>query len=177
MDALLDHWRDIGTLVTPRLTQLEVKYLVQNRVTGEYITESAQFLYILGPRACLPIMEKKRVMGLYTNVSTIATSKFKISLSLHRFMADKNPYSSIQLSVFDWKRGQFRFPLMLTASAIIICSKCDRHYTIPARWLTYFYNGTCCGQCDAILTVSPLHLQNTGAELTGSRVLTPAIIG
>src|SRR5699024_5219098 len=45
MDTYLDHWRDM-TFSYAAVKQLEGKYLVQNRVTGE-IYESAQFLYIL----------------------------------------------------------------------------------------------------------------------------------
>ncbi|MGL5500861.1 MAG: ATP cone domain-containing protein, partial [Plesiomonas shigelloides] len=50
MDEFLDHWRDMNFSYAA-VKQLEGKYLVQNRVTGE-IYESAQFLYIL-VAACL----------------------------------------------------------------------------------------------------------------------------
>ncbi len=45
MDGFIDHWRDM-TFSYAAVKQLEGKYLVQNRVTGE-IYESAQFLYLL----------------------------------------------------------------------------------------------------------------------------------
>ena len=45
MDDYLEHWRDMDFSYAA-VKQLEGKYLVQNRVTGE-IYESAQFLYIL----------------------------------------------------------------------------------------------------------------------------------
>lgn len=50
MDGFIDHWRDMNFSYAA-VKQLEGKYLVQNRVTGE-IYESAQFLYIL-VAACL----------------------------------------------------------------------------------------------------------------------------
>ena len=43
--GFIDHWRDM-TFSYAAVKQLEGKYLVQNRVTGE-IYESAQFLYLL----------------------------------------------------------------------------------------------------------------------------------
>ncbi|MFP3458911.1 hypothetical protein R0J89_21920, partial [Psychrobacter sp. SIMBA_152] len=45
LDTYLDHSRDLNFSYAA-VKQLEGKYLVQNRVTGE-IYESAQFLYIL----------------------------------------------------------------------------------------------------------------------------------
>ena len=50
MDGFIDHWRDMNFSYAA-VKQLEGKYLVQNRVSGE-IFESAQFLYIL-IAACL----------------------------------------------------------------------------------------------------------------------------
>ncbi|NEY30064.1 ribonucleoside-diphosphate reductase subunit alpha [Escherichia coli] len=50
MDEFIDHWRDMNFSYAA-VKQLEGKYLVQNRVSGE-IYESAQFLYIL-VAACL----------------------------------------------------------------------------------------------------------------------------
>ena len=46
MDGFIDHWRDMTFSYAAVKKQLEGKYLVQNRVTGE-IYESAQFLYLL----------------------------------------------------------------------------------------------------------------------------------
>lgn len=50
MNGFIDHWRDM-TFSYAAVKQLEGKYLVQNRVSGE-IYESAQFLYLL-VAACL----------------------------------------------------------------------------------------------------------------------------
>ncbi|GHF93276.1 class 1a ribonucleoside-diphosphate reductase subunit alpha [Thalassotalea marina] len=77
MDQFIDHRRDLNFSYAA-VKQLEGKYLVQNRVTGE-IYESAQFLYIL-VAACLfakyPKDERlSYIEGFYNAIST-----FKISL-------------------------------------------------------------------------------------------------
>ncbi|KGJ93375.1 class 1a ribonucleoside-diphosphate reductase subunit alpha [Thalassotalea sp. ND16A] len=77
MDSYIDHERD-KTFSYAAVKQLEGKYLVQNRVTGE-IYESAQFLYML-VSACLfakyPVETRLQyVKGFYDAIST-----FKISL-------------------------------------------------------------------------------------------------
>jgi ribonucleoside-diphosphate reductase alpha chain len=77
MERFLVHSRDLDFSYAA-VKQLEGKYLVQNRVTGE-IYESAQFLYIL-VAACLfakyPVETRlKYVEGFYNAIST-----FKISL-------------------------------------------------------------------------------------------------
>ncbi|MFD2166515.1 class 1a ribonucleoside-diphosphate reductase subunit alpha [Thalassotalea euphylliae] len=77
MESFLDHSRDLNFSYAA-VKQLEGKYLVQNRVTGE-IYESAQFLYIL-VAACLFAKYPKEnrleyVEGFYNAIST-----FKISL-------------------------------------------------------------------------------------------------
>jgi ribonucleoside-diphosphate reductase alpha chain len=77
MEKFLVHHRDLDFSYAA-VKQLEGKYLVQNRVTGE-IYESAQFLYIL-VAACLfakyPVETRlKYVEGFYHAIST-----FKISL-------------------------------------------------------------------------------------------------
>ncbi|MDP8185138.1 class 1a ribonucleoside-diphosphate reductase subunit alpha [Phocoenobacter skyensis] len=77
MDGYLDHWRDM-TFSYAAVKQLEGKYLVQNRVTGE-IYESAQFLYIL-VAACLFAHYPKEVRLSYVKRFYDATSTFKISL-------------------------------------------------------------------------------------------------
>lgn len=56
MNSFIDHWRDMNFSYAA-VKQLERKYLLQNRVTGE-IYESAQFLYIL-ISACLFSKYKK----------------------------------------------------------------------------------------------------------------------
>lgn len=77
MEQFLDHRRDLNFSYAA-VKQLEGKYLVQNRVTGE-IYESAQFLYIL-VAACLFAKYPKEerlgyIEGFYNAIST-----FKISL-------------------------------------------------------------------------------------------------
>ncbi len=77
MDKYLEHWRDMDFSYAA-VKQLEGKYLVQNRVTGE-IYESAQFLYIL-VAACLFANYDKSTRMDYIKRFYDATSKFKISL-------------------------------------------------------------------------------------------------
>lgn len=77
LETLMDHNRDLSFSYAA-VKQLEGKYLVQNRVSGE-IYESAQFLYIL-VAACLfskyPANTRlKYIKGFYNAIST-----FKISL-------------------------------------------------------------------------------------------------
>lgn len=77
MNAFLDHERDLSFSYAA-VKQLEGKYLVQNRVTGE-IYESAQFLYIL-VAACLFANYPKEQRLDYIKRFYDATSTFKISL-------------------------------------------------------------------------------------------------
>ncbi|TCK01867.1 ribonucleoside-diphosphate reductase class Ia alpha subunit [Volucribacter psittacicida] len=77
MNSYLDHWRDM-TFSYAAVKQLEGKYLVQNRVTGE-IYESAQFLYLL-VAACLFSQYPKETRLDYVRRFYDATSTFKISL-------------------------------------------------------------------------------------------------
>ncbi|RKF18124.1 ribonucleoside-diphosphate reductase subunit alpha [Alginatibacterium sediminis] len=77
MDKYLDHWRDMNFSYAA-VKQLEGKYLVQNRVTGE-VFESAQFLYIL-VAACLFANYDKATRMEYIRRFYDATSLFKISL-------------------------------------------------------------------------------------------------
>jgi ribonucleoside-diphosphate reductase alpha chain len=77
MGDYLDHWRDMDFSYAA-VKQLEGKYLVQNRVTGE-IYESAQFLYML-VAACLFAKYPKTSRLDYIKRFYDAASKFKISL-------------------------------------------------------------------------------------------------
>ncbi|ADN76149.1 ribonucleoside-diphosphate reductase class Ia alpha subunit [Ferrimonas balearica DSM 9799] len=77
LNAYIDHWRDMKFSYAA-IKQLEGKYLVQNRVTGE-VYESAQFLYML-VAACLFADYPKDVRLSYVKRFYDATSKFKISL-------------------------------------------------------------------------------------------------
>jgi len=78
MDTFIDHWRDMNFSYAA-VKQLEGKYLVQNRVTGE-IYESAQFLYIL-TAACLFSKYPKKTRMHYIQQFYNAISTFKISLA------------------------------------------------------------------------------------------------
>lgn len=77
MNSFIDHWRDMNFSYAA-VKQLERKYLLQNRVTGE-IYESAQFLYIL-ISACLFSKYKKTIRMNYIQRFYNAISTFKISL-------------------------------------------------------------------------------------------------
>ena len=75
MDSFLVHDRDL-TFAYAAVNQLEGKYLIQNRVTGE-IFESPQFLYIL-VAACLFSKYPKETRLQYVKDFYDATSTFKI---------------------------------------------------------------------------------------------------
>lgn len=77
MDGFLDHWRDMNFSYAA-VKQLEGKYLVQNRVSGQ-IYESAQFLYIL-VAACLFSGYPRETRLDYVRRFYDAISMFKISL-------------------------------------------------------------------------------------------------
>jgi ribonucleoside-diphosphate reductase alpha chain len=77
MASFIDHSRDLNFSYAA-MKQLEGKYLVQNRVTGE-IYESAQFLYIL-VAACLFAKYPADTRLTYVEDFYHAISRFKISL-------------------------------------------------------------------------------------------------
>ena len=77
MASFMDHTRDLNFSYAA-VKQLEGKYLVQNRVTGE-IYESAQFLYIL-VAACLFAKYPSKTRLRYVEDFYHAISSFKISL-------------------------------------------------------------------------------------------------
>ncbi|MBA2073628.1 class 1a ribonucleoside-diphosphate reductase subunit alpha [Aeromonas veronii] len=77
LNTHLDHWRDMDFSYAA-VKQLEGKYLVQNRVTGE-IYESPQFLYML-VAACLFSKYPKDTRMDYIKRFYDAVSTFKISL-------------------------------------------------------------------------------------------------
>lgn len=77
MESFIDHWRDLNFSYAA-VKQLEGKYFVQNRVTGE-IYESAQFLYIL-VAACLFSSYPHENRLYYVKRFYDSISKFKISL-------------------------------------------------------------------------------------------------
>ncbi|MAD05672.1 ribonucleoside-diphosphate reductase subunit alpha [Pseudoalteromonas shioyasakiensis] len=77
LDAYIDHNRDLNFSYAA-VKQLEGKYLVQNRVTGE-IYESAQFLYILVAASLFSDYPKETRID-YIKRFYDAVSTFKISL-------------------------------------------------------------------------------------------------
>jgi ribonucleoside-diphosphate reductase alpha chain len=77
IDSFIDHSRDLNFSYAA-VKQLEGKYLVQNRVTGQ-IYESAQFLYVL-VAACLFANYPKATRLDYIRRFYDAVSLFKISL-------------------------------------------------------------------------------------------------
>ncbi|MDP2633623.1 MAG: class 1a ribonucleoside-diphosphate reductase subunit alpha [Pseudoalteromonas sp.] len=77
LDNYLDHSRDLNFSYAA-VKQLEGKYLVQNRVTGE-IYESAQFLYILVAASLFSDYPKETRLD-YVKRFYDAVSQFKISL-------------------------------------------------------------------------------------------------
>ena len=77
MNSFIDHWRDMNFSYAA-VKQLEGKYLVQNRVSGQ-IYESAQFLYIL-VAACLFSGYPRETRLDYIKRFYDAVSTFKISL-------------------------------------------------------------------------------------------------
>ncbi|CAM4223221.1 class 1a ribonucleoside-diphosphate reductase subunit alpha [Pseudoalteromonas ostreae] len=77
LDEYLDHGRDLNFSYAA-VKQLEGKYLVQNRVTGE-IYESAQFLYILVAASLFSDYPKETRLD-YIKRFYDAVSMFKISL-------------------------------------------------------------------------------------------------
>ena len=77
LDNYIDHWRDMNFSYAA-VKQLEGKYLVQNRVTGE-IFESPQFLYMLVGMCLFQEYEGKSRLDIVKRFYD-ATSTFKISL-------------------------------------------------------------------------------------------------
>ncbi|WP_348666503.1 class 1a ribonucleoside-diphosphate reductase subunit alpha [Arsenophonus symbiont of Ornithomya chloropus] len=77
LDNFLDHWRDMNFSYAA-VKQLEKKYLLQNRVSGQ-IYESPQFMYIL-IAACLFARYPKKIRLNYIHLFYDAISTFKISL-------------------------------------------------------------------------------------------------
>ena len=77
MDAFIDHRRDLN-FAYAAVKQLEGKYLVQNRVTGE-VFESPQFLYVLIGACLFSSYDKSNRMD-YIRRFYDAVSTFKLSL-------------------------------------------------------------------------------------------------
>ncbi|MCF6767620.1 ribonucleoside-diphosphate reductase subunit alpha [Thiotrichales bacterium 19S11-10] len=77
MEAHIDHWRDMN-FTYAAVNQMQGKYLVQNRVSGE-IYETPQMLYML-VSACLFSKEEKDKRMDYVLSFYDAISQFKLSL-------------------------------------------------------------------------------------------------
>jgi ribonucleoside-diphosphate reductase alpha chain len=115
MDDYMDHWRDMDFSYAA-VKQLEGKYLVQNRVTGE-IYESAQFLYIL-VAACLFANYEKATRMDYVKRFYDATSKFKISLPTPIMAGVRTPTRQFSSCVLI-EAGDSLDSINATASAIV----------------------------------------------------------
>ncbi|ALS98555.1 class 1a ribonucleoside-diphosphate reductase subunit alpha [Lacimicrobium alkaliphilum] len=115
MDEYLDHWRDMNFSYAA-VKQLEGKYLVQNRVTGE-IYESAQFLYIL-VAACLFANYPKDSRMDYIRRFYDAVSKFKISLPTPIMSGVRTPTRQFSSCVLI-ECGDSLDSINATASAIV----------------------------------------------------------
>lgn len=115
MDEIIDHWRDMNFSYAA-VKQLENKYLVQNRVTGE-IFESAQFLYIL-VAACLFANYPKATRMDYIRRFYDATSSFKISLPTPIMSGVRTPTRQFSSCVLI-ETGDSLDSINATASAIV----------------------------------------------------------
>ena len=115
LDSYLEHWRDMNFSYAA-VKQLEGKYLVQNRVTGE-IYESAQFLYIL-VAACLFANYPKESRLDYIKRFYDAVSLFKISLPTPIMSGVRTPTRQFSSCVLI-ETGDSLDSINATASAIV----------------------------------------------------------
>lgn len=115
MDSYMDHWRDMNFSYAA-VKQLEGKYLVQNRVSGE-IYESAQFLYIL-VAACLFANYPKSTRLDYIRRFYDAASTFKISLPTPIMAGVRTPTRQFSSCVLI-ETGDSLDSINATASAIV----------------------------------------------------------
>ncbi|MCC2615600.1 ribonucleoside-diphosphate reductase subunit alpha [Aestuariibacter halophilus] len=115
MDSYLDHWRDMNFSYAA-VKQLEGKYLVQNRVTGE-VYESAQFLYIL-VAACLFANYPKETRMDYIKRFYDAVSTFKLSLPTPIMSGVRTPTRQFSSCVLI-ETGDSLDSINATASAIV----------------------------------------------------------
>lgn len=115
MDSFIDHWRDMDFSYAA-VNQLEGKYLVQNRVTGE-IYESAQFLYIL-VAACLFSKYPTTTRLDYIKRFYDAVSTFKISLPTPIMAGVRTPTRQFSSCVLI-ECGDSLDSINATASAIV----------------------------------------------------------
>jgi ribonucleoside-diphosphate reductase alpha chain len=115
MDDFIDHWRDMNFSYAA-VKQLEGKYLVQNRVTGE-IYESAQFLYVL-VAACLFAKYPKDTRLDYIKRFYDAASTFKLSLPTPIMAGVRTPTRQFSSCVLI-ETGDSLDSINATASAIV----------------------------------------------------------
>jgi ribonucleoside-diphosphate reductase alpha chain len=115
MDAFMDHQRDMNFSYAA-VKQLEGKYLVQNRVTGE-IYESAQFLYVL-VAACLFAKYPADTRMGYIQRFYDATSMFKLSLPTPIMAGVRTPTRQFSSCVLI-EAGDSLDSINATASAIV----------------------------------------------------------
>ena len=115
MNDFIDHWRDMNFSYAA-VKQLEGKYLVQNRVTGE-MYESAQFLYVL-VAACLFAKYPKEQRLDYIRRFYDAASKFKISLPTPIMSGVRTPTRQFSSCVLI-ECGDSLDSINATASAIV----------------------------------------------------------
>jgi len=115
MDEFVDHNRDLNFSYAA-VKQLEGKYLVQNRVTGE-IYESAQFLYIL-VAACLFAKYPTSTRMDYIKRFYDAASMFKLSLPTPIMAGVRTPTRQFSSCVLI-EAGDSLDSINATASAIV----------------------------------------------------------
>lgn len=115
MNDFIDHARDLNFSYAA-VKQLEGKYLVQNRVSGE-IYESAQFLYLL-VAACLFANYPKETRLSYVKRFYDATSLFKISLPTPIMSGVRTPTRQFSSCVLI-EAGDSLDSINATASAIV----------------------------------------------------------
>lgn len=115
LNDYMDHGRDLNFSYAA-VKQLEGKYLVQNRVTGE-IYESAQFLYLL-VAACLFANYPRETRLTYVKRFYDATSLFKISLPTPIMSGVRTPTRQFSSCVLI-EAGDSLDSINATASAIV----------------------------------------------------------
>lgn len=115
LNDYMDHGRDLNFSYAA-VKQLEGKYLVQNRVTGE-IYESAQFLYVL-VAACLFANYPRETRLTYVKRFYDATSLFKISLPTPIMSGVRTPTRQFSSCVLI-EAGDSLDSINATASAIV----------------------------------------------------------
>ncbi|MCY0965136.1 class 1a ribonucleoside-diphosphate reductase subunit alpha [Parathalassolituus penaei] len=115
METFLDHSRDL-TFSYAAVKQLEGKYLVQNRVTGQ-VYESAQFLYILIAACLFSGYDRERRLD-YIRRFYDAISTFKLSLPTPIMAGVRTPTRQFSSCVLI-EAGDSLDSINATASAIV----------------------------------------------------------